>query len=290
MNCSFLKRKKAAFIAAFLFAAPLFAAPKGAPNDTAETLVTFDRVREKAVELLLQKKKNQALQLIVNYTKTQAGHAHRADANELLVSLAQKFIHRDAQEAYENSLILTLENPREAMKSNEQCLTTEPYQLDCLIQKMRLHYRAGNAKAAQAALGEIREIVPGSRFDSWLTLLMAREAPDFKNKQIMKNLPAWAGEETMILAVLELDRAFAAKNYSRAKDLIQYFEKHEPEWPDLLFYRQKLDTESAEDKAPDKTGASSDQNQLYATKCKSLSKTNVRRYRYDFELCSRGAE
>ena len=46
------------------------------------------------------------------------------------------------------------------------------------------------------------------------------------------------------MATLELDRSFAAKNFSRAKDVIQFFEKNFSDWPDIIYYKQKIEFES----------------------------------------------
>lgn len=281
MICSYSKCKKAAAIcAAFLFLSPAVFANKG------ENITTFNGVRQKATELLIQKKKAQALQLVANYMRTQSGQPHRAEASELLVTIAQKFILREAQEAYENSLNSTLENPKESWRTTEQCLNLEPLQLDCLIQKLRLQLRAKNPKGAGETFQEIRGHVPGSRIEQWLGLLLQQGSPEFKDKQILKLLPDNGSEETMALAILELERAFAAKNYSRAKDLILFFEKRHADWPEIIFYKQKIDAESSESIS----GVSAEQVLVYKNKCKSLNKTTARKFRYDVHLCLRGAE
>jgi len=277
MNFSYLKIKKAAaFSAAFLF---VFSTGSQAQS----VAVGFTNIKDKAVALLLQNKKDQALLLILNYTKTHPNTAHKNEAQELLISLAQKFVHRDAQEAYENSLNLTLENPKEAQKSNEVCLSADPQQLECLIQKMRLQLRARSTAAAQDTLAEVKALVPNTRFDNWLSWVVMRNSPDFKKMQILKTLPQKGGEDQLLPVILELDRAFLAKNYSRAKDILQYLEKNFPDWPDSLFYRYRIDHESAENG----TRVGDERILLYNNKCKSLNKTVARKYRFDFDLCLR---
>ncbi|MBY0553219.1 hypothetical protein K2P97_01740 [bacterium] len=277
MSCNYLKILKAAFIsAAFLFNTQAFSAPS----------TSFESIKQKVTELLLQKKKSQAIQLVINYNKTDLARSHRADANDLLLKVAQQFISKDAQDAYENSLNLTLENPKEALKSNEQCLSADPQQLECLIQKVRLQVRNKSMKAATESIDEIKELVPSSKYENWLEILSIKGEAEFKNKQIIKNIPDKPSDENFGLLILELDRSFMAKNYSRAKDLIIYFEKNYSEWPDLVFYKHKLDSESAEEKT--KPNVESNQHlTFYSNKCKSLSKTLSRKYRYDVELCAR---
>ena len=93
MNCNFTKFKKAALInAAFLFlAAPSFAKP----------VDSIDNIRNKTGELLALKQKDKAIQLILNYLKTERSRAYRSEASELLFDLGQSFMAREAQQEYE---------------------------------------------------------------------------------------------------------------------------------------------------------------------------------------------
>lgn len=266
-------RKAAAQVAAFLFFS----------SSAAANVTSFESVRKKSIELLVQKKKPQALQLLQNYTKTNAGQAYKAEAGQLLLSLARKFMTREAQEAYENSLNLTLENPKEALKNILQCLQLEPEQSDCHIQRVRLQFMANNQREFDAALAEAKELIAGTINEQWLLLWPAQATPDFKSKQIMRYLPEKSGDDEFVLVIHEIERAFKAKNYSRAKDVIKYLEKHYADWPDLLYYQYRIDAESAEDRQ----SVAAEPLQLYTSRCKSLSKSQVRKYRYDFNLCLR---
>jgi hypothetical protein len=280
------KLKAASLFAAFLFLAP--PAPTAAAAATAPggDMTSFPVIREKAVDLLLQKKKSQSLQLLMNYIKTDLSRGHRNEARELLLTLAQKFMAKETQEAYESSVNLTLDSPKESMKNIEQCLTADAQQLNCLIQKARLQAMSKNKKALVETINEIKDLSAGTHTELWLSLEALKGEPDFKNKQIIKNLPEQASEENFALLVLELDRCFKAKNYSRAKDIIGWLNKNYPDWPDLMFYQYRIDFESAEEKQK----ASAEELQLYTNKCKSLSKSVARKFRYDFELCSRSME
>lgn len=263
-------------VAAFLFL--IFAA-----YPTSANIGSFESVRKKSIELLVQKKKNQALQLLQNYGKTNLGQPHKEEASQLLLKLARKFMTREAQEAYENSLNLSLEDPKEALKSVEQCLATEPQQSDCLVQKARLLFMARNQRAFEQALHELRELVPGTVNEQWLLLWPAQQTPEFKSKQILRFLPEKAGDDEFVIVIHEIERAFSVKNYSRAKDVIKYLEKYYADWPDLLYYQYRINAESAEETQKSTT----EKLQLYTSKCKNLSKSQVRKYRYDFKLCLR---
>lgn len=277
MNCKFLKTLKVASLCAtFLFNLTSYA------EDSA-----FDGIKQKATELLLQKKKSQALQLLANYIKSDISYNSKEEAIEFSVKIAQKFIFREAQEAYENSINLTLDNPKEAIKNNDKCLLVEPQQLECLIQKTRLLFRSKNSRGAEEIVAQIKELVPRSKFENWLELTLLKDRAEFKNKQIIKSIPDKNVETSLGLILLELDRCFLAKNYSRAKDLISYFEKNYSDWPDLLFYKYKIDLESTEEKQKIDPDSNLEPLALYFNKCKSLNKTTARKFRYDFELCAR---
>lgn len=280
MNCDFLKTMKAALLcAAFLMP---FLSSKCLSQDS-----DFDSVKVKATELLLQKKKSQALFLIQAYLKAAHSIQKKEEALDFIIKVAQKFISREAQEAYENSINLTLENAKQAASSNDRCLALEPQHLECLVQRSRLQVREKNTRGFIETRNKIKELAPQSKFDHWLELVGQKTDSDFKNRQTIKTLPDKVIEENIGLLLLELDRSFLAKNYSRAKDIINYFEKHYSDWPDLLFYKYRINLESTEEKQRGGADNNSEQLMLYANKCKSLSKTTARKYRYDFELCIR---
>lgn len=280
MNCDFLNTMKAALLcAAFLF--PFLSSFCVAQEGD------LDSVKLKSTELLLQKKKSQAILLIQGYLKTEHSTQKKEEALEFMVRIAQKFISREAQEAYENSINLTMENAKQAASSNERCLALEPQHLECLVQRARLQIREKNNRGFLETRNKIKELAPHSKFDSWLELVAQKHDSEFKNRQTIKTLPDKLVEENLGLLLLELDRSFLAKNYSRAKDLINYFEKHYSDWPDLLFYKYRINLESTEEKQRGGADSNADQLMLYANKCKSLSKTTARKFRYDFDLCLR---
>ncbi|MEQ1722235.1 MAG: hypothetical protein ABL930_03605 [Pseudobdellovibrio sp.] len=276
MNCNSLKTLKAACISAAFLLSPIAHA----------NISTFDAIKQKATELLLQKKKSQAIQLITNYKKTDLGRSHRFEASDLLTKLTLQFVSKDAQEAYENSINLTLENPKDALKSAEQCLSLDPQQLNCLIQKAKMLLRNKSNKAAIVTIAEINELAPDSKYEFWFELTSIKNEAEFKNKQIIKSLPVYQIEEHLALIILELDRCFAVKNYSRAKDILMFFEKQYSDWPDLVFYKYKISFESSEEKTKQNIDANQ-QLTFYANKCKNVSRNLVRKYRYDIDLCLR---
>lgn len=283
MKVNFFRFQKAAFKnAAFLFMGcfmfhyeKIDAAP-----------ISFQSLKQKCTGLILQKKKTQAIHEVIDYLAN-SGEQNKEEANDFLVLIAQQFVFREAQDAYESSINFSLDNVKEAIKNIDKCLSIEPQQLDCMIQKARLLYRVKETKGVVEVISQIKEIVPHSKFDRWLSLIMIKNKNEFKNKQIIKFGKDKTTDEWSGLVLLELERCFEVRNFSCAKDLLGFYEKNYADWPDLVFYKFKLDEESSEEKFGFQNEKNAEQFVLYKNKCKSISKTIARKYRYDFDLCMR---
>jgi hypothetical protein len=276
MNCSFSYILKAALInAAFLFSV--------AEAKTKIPTSSIENIRGRVSQLLATDKKTEALQILSNFIKADRNKAYRNDASELLFSIGQVFLNKETQEHYEASLNETLSNDKLALKAAERCLKLDAVNLDCLIQKARSQHRLKNSKAFGETLNEIRIILTGSNYEKIFEQYVARLQPENKSKQVVTTLPTEPNEKTILFLALELERAFFVKNYSRAKDVIIYSEKHFADWPDLAYFKNKLNLESSENQLQ----IDDDLKTIYINKCKSISKSYARKFRYDFDLCNR---
>lgn len=275
MNCNFTNFKKAALLnAAFFFLANIV---------SAKPVESIDNIRNKTGELLALKQKDKAIQLILNYLKAERSKVYRNEASELLFDLGQSFMAREAQQEYEASLIDTLENEKKSYKAAEACLKLEPQNLDCMIQRARLSYRMNSTKNFTQQIDEVKTLLTQSTYEALFSLFIDRQNNEIKDKQILTLLPNPPNERTLFYVIFELDRSFQAKNYSRAKEVIAYAEKHYGDWPDIAFYKNRLNNESAENDSK----ISDELLTLYTNKCKNLARSVVRKYRYDFDLCRR---
>jgi predicted RNA binding protein with dsRBD fold (UPF0201 family) len=272
---------KAALQNAAFFILALLAFTSATARPMAETL---DGVRKKASAMLLQKQKKQALQTLTEFIRNETNKTTATDALDFLEMIAKTFITKESQEAYETSVNLIVENPKEAVKQVDLCIQAEPQNSECLVQRIRLAYRDKNIGVVENYSSQLKQIIPGTRTDHWVSITLKRTDLDFKNKIIVKKLNEKVSEDSFVFAALELDRSFAAKNFSRAKEVLGYLEKHFSDWPDIIFYKSKLEVESAEEKSAQSNEAFA----LYSAKCKNLSKSIARKYRYDFDLCKRG--
>ena len=273
-------QKAAALTAAFCFlllSYPLSAKEKLSDNG-------LEAAKKRAVNLLIQKQKKQALSSLTDFITSEGSRSIAKEAREFRIQIAKKFLTKEAQEAYETSLNLTLENPAEAKKNNEDCLARDPEQLDCRIQRARLLYREKKKKPIDPEeIEKINKYFDPSDFN-WIKISLEKNAAEIKNLNFFKKDFEKRNEGKLILAMLELDRTVAAKNFSKTKEVLSIVEKDYPDWPDLIYFKDRIDMESADNKSL----SPSERSNQYLSKCKSLSKSIIRKYRYDFDLCLRG--
>ncbi len=284
MNLSFkLFQKAAATTAAFCFL--LLPAVAGAKNKSVET-AAFTTVKKKVVNLLIQKQKKQALSILTDFIAAEPNKPVAKEARELKTQIAKKFLTKEAQESYEMSLNLTLENPKEAKKNNEDCLARDPENFDCIVQGLRLTHREKQKK--QLDIDEMEKV--NKYFElaqsNWILLSSTKNTEDFKSNDLFSiEAGQKLNENKLIFAILEVDRAMLVKNFSKVKDLLSAIEVDFSDWPELSYFKNKIEYEFAENKTANSTEAVAQ----YLNKCKSLSKTVARKYRYDFDLCLRGS-
>lgn len=278
-------KKAAAKTAAFYFIGATFfsfvgisALAKAGAGD-----LTLEATKKKVLNYLIQKQKKQALQAIDDLLAVEKNKSATKEIREFKINIAKKFLTKEAQEFYEVSINQTLDNSKDAKKNNDDCLNLEPENLDCQIQKIRLLYRESPGKLnSKTELEPVNKFFADSDFN-WIKISTEKDALEFKNQTFYKKEYGPLTENKLVKATLEIDRAFKAKNFSRAKEMLQLIEKDFKDWPDIVFFKQNINRESAEDNRVSATEATN----LYQMKCKNLSKTISRKYRYDFDLCLR---
>lgn len=247
------------------------------------TQTALETVKKKAVNLLMQSQKKQALTVLSDYISKENNRVKNKEAREYRLSLAKKFLNKEAQEAYEMSLNLTLENPKASKNYNEDCLTRDPENMDCLIQRARLIYRERKGPLKTEEILALSQYFELSDIN-WVKVSSEKLLPEFKSYYFFKKDGLKLTENRFVLASLEIERSLAAKNFSKAKDILNLLEKDYGDWPEHIYFKNRIDVDSTENK----TTAAVDFLNQYKSKCKNLSKSIVRKYRYDYDLCMRG--
>lgn len=273
-------QKAAALTAAFCFLCPMIISA-GTARANAEG--SLEIVKKKAVNLLMQSQKKQAIAVLSEYISTASSKSLIKEAQDYRLKIAKNFLTKETQEFYETSLNLTIENPKASKKNNEECLNKDPENLECLIQKARLLCRERKSPLKPEELEVFAKYFESGEIN-WVKLSCEKNLENFKTYSFLKKDFNKMNENKLILAILEVERALAVKNFSKAKEVLSLIESESADWPDLLFFKNKINAESTENKSV----TASDSLNQYKNKCKNLSKSVARKYKYDFDLCLRG--
>ena len=142
-------------------------------------------VKKKAINLLMQSQKKQALVVLSEYISRENNKNLVKAARDFRLKIAKKFLTKEAQEFYEMSLNLTVENPKASKKNNEDCLIKDPENLDCIIQKIRLlcRDRKGPLKVEDFQLAE--KYFDAGEID-WVKISCEKNSSDFKTYNFFK--------------------------------------------------------------------------------------------------------
>ena len=246
-------------------------------------------VEKKAINLLIQKQKKQALETLTDYISNENNKNLLIEAREFRQNLAKKFPTKESQEAYETSLNLTVDNPKEAKKNIEDCLLLDPENFDCLVQRLRLIYRENRKKPIESAELERISKYFESSDANWVKAsteqyLVGKNPVELKTLNFSKNEMQSTADEKLIFMIFNLNKALFIKNLIKAKEILDEIEKKFSDWPDIIYFKNRIAAESLEQNPLTTT----EMLNQYLSKCKNLNKSTVRKYRYDFDLCLRG--
>ena len=250
---------------------------------TEKSINSLEVVKKKSINLLMQAQKSQALSILEEYIAKEVNKNFVKEARDFRQKIAKKFLTKEAQEAYEMSLNFTIENSKLAKKYIEECLKLDAENLECQTQNIRLQHRDKQGAIKAEALESTNKFFELPE-QNWIRQSTEKTTPAFKTRIFLKKDYAKLTEEKLTFAILEIERSLMIKNYSKAKEVLNQIEKNYADWPDYIYFKNKIDAESSEAK----TLHSSDYLNEYQTKCKNINKSIARKYRYDFDLCLRG--
>ncbi len=276
-----IKFKKTAAIAAVFYFLYSVSAFGSATRISAEN--SLEIAKKKAINLLMQSQKKQALAVLTEYLSTASSKSMIKNAYAFRLKIAKTFLTKEAQEFYEMSLNLTIDNPKASRKSNEECLNKDPENFECLIQKARLLCRERKSSFKPDELEPfVKYFEPGDT--NWIKVSCEKSTTEFRANNFFKKDAFKASENKLVFAILELERSVFTKNFSRAREVLSMLESENPDWPELAFFKNKINAESTENNS----ASAIDNLNQYKNKCKNLSKSVARKYKYDFDLCLRG--
>lgn len=286
-------KKAASKIAAFLFFLIVLEIAHGLNatlfQSSDSKKINFSILKKNINEKILLKKKAEAIEEINKFLEIETNKSYIFDSQEYLLKIAKTFLTKEAQDYFEVAIINGYSNTKESKKAIESCLQLEPQNLECLIYKLKLNFAEKNTKQIQTTQNQMNELIKDQKLIQWIDLTILKNNLDsnFKNRNFLKKLPEKQTEESFMMVVLEIERTFLVKNYSRSKECLAYLEKNYSDYPDLIYFKNKLNSESNENNLQNNIESKIENSSLYSAKCKNISKSILRKYRYDFNLCQR---
>lgn len=239
---------------------------------------------EKAYNLVLQKDRAQAMQLLNGAIKKFASNPNAvAEIKRTASEVGRTFYSEKAQQLHELSLSVRLTDPTQGLAKSSEALRIEPENLSVFLEQSRQQMAKLDCSAAKETLLRARKIY---LYDEELNLSLAqaylcdgnlkeysalRLAVDSKKFNFAKNWTA-----------LDVEKLFREEQFDSAKTLATSLITLDSKYPEAYYWKFKVEKELKLDAKPSA--------QKYISLCKTLSHASFRLYMMDGFLCKRQPE
>ena len=242
---------------------------------------TYSDIIQKAQNLILQKNRPQALNVLIIAIKNERPSSLGfKELRKSLSEISRVFISEKSQQAYELSLSLKRTDLNLALTKIVEALRFEPENFTLLLENARQNITKGDCKAALEITQKTQKLNP---WDEELNLVIAQ------TKMCLNDNSGYAmAKEGMISAnslpwiSLEIEKNIKEKNFNKAKDGVSQLKKIDKNYPERLYWAWRIDSEQ---KINNLEAA-----QEYKTECQNLTVLYYRRFILDPRLCSRTAD
>lgn len=239
---------------------------------------------EKAQNLILQKDRQQAIQVLLTGLKQE--QKNKVAINELkkkVEELGSLFLSDKAQQLYETSLSFKRKDISQAQNKINEALRIEPDNVQIMTESSRLLILKGDCNSAQDQLSKTYK---KNTYDEQILLTMAQiqlclGAVDqyfsirshVELKHINEN-PDWMA--------LELQRMLFEKDKLKAKERLTALQKIDPKNPQLFYWQWKLSKIEGEEDVS--------LVEKYKLNCNNVSARIFRMYQRDSYFCNKQTE
>lgn len=245
---------------------------------------SFNKVKQQIVVLLEKNQRITALTLIENEL-LRDDKDYKNKLNSLKFNMLNDFLSLSTQEIYETSAGLVLSDKKRALNGIQQCLALEPENLQCRWLELKYYRRYNTGIFDDKALAYIETAQSFKQLQllkNSLLVALSRESEVVMTKD-SKTLNS---EDSILENIINYNVALNAKNYTKAKEILNFMSIYNVDYPDLVFMTFQLSTlwpegvgfsESSLDK----------QYEVYRKKCNDLPISIARKYFFDISLCVR---
>ena len=288
-----IKRASWFQLAFFLFFIFSIGAVQSAQPQSADK-ATAGQLTEKIEKLLLEKKKKEALGLLVTEIgTTMKGRAKKEltksqliqsqENYELYLRLSRAFETDRVQQLYELAMASKKSNPSLAMQKIDEALAVEPLQQSLLLEKARL---ALSRKDCQGAAETLLPLKEKYFFDEEVLLLwLHQQLCAQKNIEgvvapLRKQVPTVKLEWLWI--AVEILQKFSQKHWVSAWEDIERLKKIDAKYPESSYFEWTVGFQTKNYRVSTA--------QKYLSQCEEMTGMMLRKYNADPLLCQRVAE
>ena len=245
---------------------------------------TYQDIIEKSQNLILQKDRQQAVNILVNAIRREGVKSPAAvELKKTLNEATTLFLSDKAQQIYEVGVTLKRTDLNQAQQKMNEGLKLEPDNLLFWIELARVQIAKGDCSAADETTGKARlqnpyfEELNLAQAQTSLCLNKPVEYQKMVDGQDIKKSPL-----AKFWNLLEAERLWKEKSFSKAQELSLAVKKSDSGYPEVEYWLWKID-QSLKKKNP---GAA----EKYVMACKNISAHLFRQYMIDPMLCHRVAE
>lgn len=253
-------------------------------NQAAVESESYKDLIEKAQNLILQKDRQQAIQVLLNGLKQeQKNKAAITELKKKVEELGSLFLSDKAQQLYETSLSFKRKDLAQAQAKINEALRIEFDNVQILTESARLLMLKGDCSGAQ---DQISKMYKKNIYDEQILLTMGQVqlclgAMD-QYFSIRSHVDAKALSENPDWIALELQRSLFEKDKLKSKERLTALQKIDPKNPQLIFWQWKFSKiEGDED---------SSLVEKYKLNCNNISARIFRLYQRDPYFCNKQTE
>jgi len=239
---------------------------------------------EKAQNLILQKDRQQAIQVLLTGLKQE--QKNKVAINELkkkVEELGSLFLSDKAQQLYETSLSFKRKDISQAQNKINEALRIEPDNVQIMTESSRLLILKGDCNSAQDQLSKTYK---KNTYDEQILLTMAQiqlclGAVD-QYFSIRSHVELKHVNENPDWMALELQRMLFEKDKLKAKERLTALQKIDPKNPQLFYWQWKLSKIEGEEDVS--------LVEKYKLNCNNVSARIFRTYQRDSYFCNKQTE
>lgn len=239
---------------------------------------TYKDIIEKAQNLILQKNRAQALDILKNAAQREQNLNAVKELKKTAIEIANIFMTEKTHQLYENALSLRFTNISDAMNRVNEALKVEPNNMMLMTELGRLMIAKKDCKAAESNAFAMSELIP---FYEKVDLSLAQAylcSSNWENyKKVVSPLNLKKSEDRYAWEILEFHHALQTNQLLLAQQSLKSLSEIYPDYPEVPYLRWKM---SVARQKPD-----NEQGQKYLHTCKNITMGLYRKYISDSTLC-----